>query len=168
MSCRGYTSPFYLLPIDTRTHSYPRRSVHERYTHYTHGRHDLRHDLFRRMILRERNSPLSLSLGIHHPIVFVSESSSGPAWLSPASCHSCTMYSCHNPCHDSLPFCIHPCTQCRFIDTPLYVSQNKFDSNQAGSIFGVSWWPLPLNKAKHAASQVAYKQYVKEKTRTHY
>ena len=55
-----------------------------------------------------------------------------------------------------------PLLQCRFVDTPLYVSQNKFDSNQAGSIFGVSWWPLPLNKAKHAASQVAYKQYVKE------
>ena len=104
------------------------------------------------MTLCGLNSPLT-------PSVFVSESSSGPAWLSPASRHfghSCH-YSCHCSCHS-----VYTLVQCRFVDTPLYVSQNKFDSNQAGSIFGVSWWPLPLNKAKHAASQVAYKQYVKE------
>ena len=31
-----------------------------------------------------------------------------------------------------------------YINTPLFVSQNKFDSNQAGAIFGLDWWSAAL------------------------
>ena len=46
-----------------------------------------------------------------------------------------------------------------YIETPLYVAQNMFDSEQSGDIFGLSWWPLPLDKAAHAAAVAKYKRY---------
>ena len=52
----------------------------------------------------------------------------------------------------------------RYIETPLYVAQNRFDSNQAGEIFGASWWPFPLNRAKHKAKEAAYLRYFGQQT----
>lgn len=36
-----------------------------------------------------------------------------------------------------------------YINTSLYIAQNKYDSNQAGSIFGADWWPLHGKRAKY-------------------
>ena len=47
----------------------------------------------------------------------------------------------------------------QYINTSLFVAQNKFDSNQAGSIFGVDWWPLPKEQKSKAATEAAYKRY---------
>ena len=52
-----------------------------------------------------------------------------------------------------------------YIATPLFVAQNMFDSNQAGSIFGVDWWPLPADKAEHAAARAKYIAYFGNQTR---
>ena len=30
------------------------------------------------------------------------------------------------------------------VSTPMYVAQNRFDSDQSGAILGLDWWPLPL------------------------
>lgn len=42
----------------------------------------------------------------------------------------------------------------KYIDTPLFVAQNMFDSNQIGSILGLDWWPF-----KNASTAKAFKQY---------
>jgi len=49
-----------------------------------------------------------------------------------------------------------------YIETPLFVGQNKFDSNQAGAVFGHDWWPLPL--LHHQSSQAAYVRYFGNRT----
>ena len=50
----------------------------------------------------------------------------------------------------------------KYIETPLYVAQNRFDSNQAGSIFGAQWWPTPLVGHKEKVAQ--YVRYFGQQT----
>jgi len=51
-----------------------------------------------------------------------------------------------------------------YVETPLYVAQNMYDSNQAGSVCGLDWWPLPKGQDEHAAAVEAYKVYFGNQT----
>ena len=67
---------------------------------------------------------------------------------------SCMVANPHTPHQCWSAFHHYP-----YIQTPLFVAQNKFDSNQAGSVFGADWWPLPLGSGRHVAAKAAYVRY---------
>jgi hypothetical protein len=52
----------------------------------------------------------------------------------------------------------------QYISTPLYVAQNRFDSDQAGDVMGLDWWPLPENTTDRQAAQRDYKRYFGNQT----
>jgi len=61
-------------------------------------------------------------------------------------------------CQDAHPETPHQCWNAfvhyPYITTPLFIAQNKFDSNQIGSIMGLDWWP-----SFNATKKKGYKRY---------
>ena len=51
-----------------------------------------------------------------------------------------------------------------FIDTPLFVAQNRFDKNQCAAVLGLNWWRYPKDNATHARVEKAYKAYFGRQT----
>jgi len=77
----------------------------------------------------------------------------GPGGSSPYLDASCVKAHAADKPHT----CWNAANHYAYIETPLYVVQNMFDSEQAGDIFGLSWWPQPL--LHHDEAVARYKAY---------